>query len=180
MVRDRAETLYRSEHLRLMRVDGMWEFVERNKASDVVIVVAVTPDGRLILIEQVRASLGAPVIELPAGLVGDMGECEDLASAAIRELEEETGYTATAATKLTEGPPSAGLSSEVVTFFRVTGLSKSDRPGAGAGDGDEDIIALHEVPVGWVSRWLAGKVGEGVLVDPKVYAGLHFLGAPLI
>ncbi len=178
MIRDRAETLYHGDHLRLMR-DGKWEFVERTKASDVVVVVAVTPDGILLLIEQFRASLGATVIELPAGLVGDSGECEDLDSAAIRELEEETGYTATATAKLTEGPPSAGLSSEVVTFLRATGLSKSDRPGAGMGDGSEEIT-LHEVPLGRVSRWLASKVGEGVLIDPKVYVGLHFLGAPLI
>lgn len=178
MVGDRAETLYRGDHLRLMR-DGRWEFVERVRASDVVVVVAATPDGRMILIEQVRASLGAPVIELPAGLVGDSDECEDLAAAAIRELEEETGYTASAVTKLTEGPTSAGLSSEVVTFLLATGLSKSDRPGAGGGDGHEDIT-LHEVPLGRVSRWLAGKVGEGVLIDPKVYVGLHFLGAPLV
>lgn len=179
MVRDQAETLYLGEHLRMMRAGGKWEFVERTRASDVVVVVAVTPDGQLILIEQVRASLGAPVIELPAGLVGDSGECEDLATAAIRELEEETGYTASSVVKLTEGPPSAGLSSEVVTFLRAVGLSKSDRPGAGVGDGDEDIT-LHEVPLGRVSRWLASKVGEGILIDPKVYVGLHFLDAPLV
>lgn len=179
-MRDRAETMYRGDHLRLMR-DGKWEFVERVGVSDVVVVVAVTPAGRLILVEQVRASLGAPVIELPAGLVGDSGECdyEDVADAAIRELEEETGYTALSAVKLTAGPPSAGLSSEVVTFLRAEGVSRSDRPGAGRGDGDEDIT-LHEVPLGRVSRWLAGKVGEGVLIDPKVYVGLHFLGAPLV
>jgi len=161
-----------------MRTDGKWEFAERTRASDVV-VVASTPDGRMILIEQVRASLNAPVIELPAGLVGDSGAREDLAAAAIRELEEETGYTASSVTKLTEGPPSAGLSSEVVTFLRATGLSKSDKPGAGEGDGDENIT-LHEVPLGRVSRWLAAKAGEGILIDPKVYVGLHFLGAPLV
>lgn len=171
---DKAEILYQGEHLRLMQVDSKWEFIERTKASGVVIVAAVTPAGCLLLIEQVRKSLGAPVIELPAGLVDGS---ENFADAAIRELEEETGYTATAALKLSEGPPSAGLSSEVVTFFRATGLSRSDRPGAGEGDGDEDIT-LHEVPLGYAARWLACKVGEGVLVDPKVYAGLHFLGAP--
>ncbi len=157
MVRDQAEILCTGKHLRFMR-EGKWEFVERTRAPDVVVVVAATPDGRMILIEQVRASIGAPVIELPAGLVGDSGEYEDLAAAAIRELEEETGYTASSAVKLTEGPPSAGLSSEVVTFLRAIGLSKSDRPGAGEGDGDEDIT-LHEVPLGRVGRWL-GHEGE--------------------
>lgn len=148
---DQAEILYQGEHLRLMRANGKWEFVERVLASDVVVVVAVTPDGCLVLVEQVRKSLGIPVIELPAGLVGDSDKHESLAETAIRELEEETGYTATATTKLTVGPPSAGLSSEVVTFFRATGLSKSDKPGAGLGDGDEDIT-LHEVPLGRISR----------------------------
>ncbi len=179
-MRDQAKILYLGEHLRLMLADGKWEFVERIRASDVVVVVvAATSDGHMLLIEQIRASLGAPVIELPAGLVGDSEKYENLAAAAIRELEEETGYTASSVVKLTEGPPSAGLSSEVVTFLRATGLSKSDRPGAGEGDGDEDIT-LHKVPLGRVSRWLASKSGEGILIDPKVYVGLHFLGVPLL
>lgn len=174
---DQAEILYQGEHLRLMRADGKWEFVERVLASDVVVVVAVTQSECLVLVEQVRKSLGIPVIELPAGLVGDSDEYESLAETAIRELEEETGYTASATTKLTVGPPSAGLSSEVITFFRATGLSRSDKPGAGLGDGDEDIT-LHKVPVGCVSQWLADRAREGILIDPKVYVGLYFLGVP--
>ncbi len=61
-----AETKY----LRFIDRDG-WFFVERPNASGVAVIVAVTDEGRLLLVEQFRAALNQKVIELPAGLAGD-------------------------------------------------------------------------------------------------------------
>jgi ADP-ribose pyrophosphatase len=91
--------------LRLVHVDG-WEFVERVKATGVVAIVAVTPDGELILTEQFRRSVNGRVIDLPAGLAGDGPESEELVTAARRELIEETGYDARRFTLLAHAPTS--------------------------------------------------------------------------
>jgi ADP-ribose pyrophosphatase len=52
-------------------------------------IVPVTADGRLVLVRQYRHNLKAHVIEFPAGTISEGEEPE---AAALRELEEETGY----------------------------------------------------------------------------------------
>ena len=167
------EVLAEGRHLRLVRRDA-WEYAERRAAIAVVVIVAITDDGRLVLVEQYRKPVERTVIELPAGLVGDRpGDAdEDLWSAARRELWEETGYEAQALEYLAEGPSSAGLTSEVVTFLRAVGLQK-----VGAGGGDEDeAITVHEVALGEAGSCLNAMAQRGCLIDPKVYAGLYLIG----
>jgi ADP-ribose pyrophosphatase len=72
---------------------------------------------------------------------------------------------------LAEGTASAGITDEVITLFKATGLTKT---GAGEGDGSEQIT-LHEIPVKEVRQWLVERRREGKQVDLKVYAGLSFL-----
>jgi ADP-ribose pyrophosphatase len=163
--------LAQGRHLRFVSEDR-WEFVERNATTGIVVIVAVTAEGRLVLVEQYRKPVRSSVLELPAGLAGDVAGQEDeaLASAAARELQEETGYEADAFECVgASGPPSAGVSSEVVTFFRATGLR---RTGPGGGDANEQIT-VHEVPLPEVDAWLLARARAGTLVDPKVYAGLY-------
>ena len=169
-------TLAQGKRIRLVR-RGDWEYVTRPGVSGIVAIVAVTDDGKLVLVEQHRPPVGKPVIELPAGLAGDEAghEREDLATAARRELLEETGYEAADMTWIAEGAPSAGISDEVITLFRATRLKKT---GKGEGDGSEKIT-LHEVPVGEVVQWLEERRNAGRLVDLKVYAALCFVEAPL-
>jgi ADP-ribose pyrophosphatase len=162
-----AETPY----LRLIDRDG-WFFVQRPHANDVVMLIAVTDEGRLLLVEQVRPPLGRPVIELPAGLVGDEPERagESLAAAAGRELEEETGYRAETVEPLATCATSPGMTSEIVNLFRARGLRKV---AAGGGVGGERIV-VHEVPLPEVHDWLEARAREGAAISIKVYAGLHW------
>lgn len=168
-----AEVLFRGQHLQLLSRNG-WEMCERVNTTGVVTIVAVTADRRLLLTEQFRPPLRRRVIEMPAGLAGDISgqENEGLAVAARRELLEETGYECERMDFLAEGPSSSGLTSEIITFFRATGLRWV---GPGGGDGTEDI-QLHSIPLSWIRGWLRERETAGILVDPKVYAGLYFLG----
>jgi ADP-ribose pyrophosphatase len=156
---------------RLVAQDG-WEWVERVNASGAVVIVAVTGDRQLVLVEQYRIPLGRRVIELPAGLVGDRVDeaCEGLEQAARRELLEETGYRATGLAFLAEGPSSAGLAAEIYALFLARHV---DRVAPGGGDSCEDI-QVHVVALDEADAWLEAKRRAGVMVDPKVYAGLYF------
>ena len=166
------KTLCEGKHIRLVQ-RGTYEFASRRKASGIVGIVAVNAKGKLLLIEQFRPPVGKRVIEIPAGLAGDVEgqESEELIAAAKRELLEETGYEARSMKIAAAGPPSAGICDEIITMFVASGLKKI---GDGAGDGSEDIT-LHEVAVSKVQAFLKRKTREGCLVDLKVYTGLHFL-----
>jgi len=171
--RNNTRVLGEGRFLRLV-AHNSWEYVERIKVSGVVSMVAVTPEDEIILVEQYRRALHHVTIEIPAGLVGDIPGSEDEAfeTAATRELEEETGYTADHMRFLMEGPTSSGLCSETIRFYRAEGVRKI---GDGGGDHSENIT-VHIVPLADIHDWLEKQTERGVLVDPKVYAGLYFAG----
>lgn len=158
----------------LLKQRNGWEYVERRQVSGIVGILAVTEDRKLVLVEQYRSALDKRVIEIPAGLAGDLegAENEAFVEAARRELLEETGYEAGEMEYLTEGPASAGLSTEIITFFHARDLRKV---AAGGGDMSEEIV-VHEVPIDTLPGWLAEKRREGCAVDYKVYTALYFEG----
>ncbi len=170
-----TEILAEGKYLRLRKNSKGWEFAERVNPDGAVAIVPLTDDNKVILIEQYRPPVGATVIEFPAGLVGDTAEFagELLEVAAERELLEETGYAASQMEYLTDGPASAGMSSERVTFFKASNLR---RVAEGGGDESEDID-IHEVDLSDVTAFLEAAKKRGAEIDPKVYAGLYFLGA---
>lgn len=170
-----SETLYQGRWLALKR-RGRWEYAERVHPGGAVAILAVTDDARIVLVEQPRVPIGRTTIELPAGLVGDLAGAsgEDVADAARRELEEETGYTCGDVELLHSGPTSAGMSTEFIHFVRAGGLHKV---GAGGGDDTEDIT-VHEVSLAGIDAWLADRAARGDSVDPKLMAGLWLLQHP--
>ena len=171
-----SRVLAAGRHLTFLDLDG-WEYVRRPGITGIAILVAVTPEGAILLVEQRRPAVGARVVELPAGLCGDdpAHPGEPLEEAARRELLEETGWEAERVERLTAGPPSAGVSSEIVTFFRAWGLA---RRGSGGGVAGESIT-VHEVPLDAAPAWLHAREAAGTLVDPKVWAGIYFAGVRL-
>lgn len=165
------QTVFEGKYVRMV-VRGTWEYVERTHADGLAaIIIAVTPDDKVVFVEQFRVPLQAPTIEMPAGLVGDVHAGESIELSAIRELEEETGWTADRAEVLLVGPTSSGLTSEKIAFVRATGLRKV---GEGGGDPDEDIT-VHEIPRAEAAAWLTKKLAEGYELDAKLWAGLWLI-----
>jgi ADP-ribose pyrophosphatase len=156
-----------------MQEHNHWEYAYRTNASGVVVLVPVTDAGELVLVEQYRIPVRSRVMELPAGLSGDTGDTDEaLETAAQRELFEETGYRAGFFEELLTCPSTPGMSNEIVTIFYAGGL---ERIGPGGGNHDEDIT-VHLVPLDSATQWLAERMKEGILVDPKIYAGLFWAG----
>jgi ADP-ribose pyrophosphatase len=130
-------------------------------------VVARTAEGAVVLVEEFRPAVDAPVVCLPAGLVGDDGP-EDPESAARRELSEETGYAAGALELLGRGPGSAGMSSEIVNFYFAPGVRRAGEQGSR----EKKEIRVHVVPLTDLAAWARGREAAGILIDPKVWAGV--------
>ncbi|MBQ6376217.1 MAG: NUDIX hydrolase [Lachnospiraceae bacterium] len=83
-----------------------WDFIHHKKGGGAC-VVPVLPDGRILLIRQMRPAIDRETLELPAGArdpIGTDGDgktiYEDTKVTALRELREETGYGAETVTKL--------------------------------------------------------------------------------
>lgn len=170
----KTETLHQGRFLRLKSRNG-WEYCERVNVSGVVVVIALSDAQEIILIEQYRPPVQQTVIEWPAGLVGDEAQARDesIELAAIRELEEETGFRAGSIERLCRGPSSAGMASEVLHFVRAHDLRQT---GLGGGV-DNESIKVHLIPLIQARQWLEEKQDSGTLIDPKVYAGLYFLNS---
>ena len=167
------ETIHYEGRFLGLKERDRWEYAYRTNASGVVVLVPVTDTGELVLVEQYRIPVKSRVLELPAGLVGDNGDFEeDFKIAANRELVEETGFSAASLEELLTSPSTPGMSDEMVTIYYASGL---ERVGPGGGDGNEDIT-VRLVPIKNAVEWLEARQAEGIMLDPKIYAGLYWAG----
>lgn len=110
------------------------EIVEHNGGA---VMAALTEDKKLIMVRQYRKPAGKVILEVPAGKI-DPGEKP--LDAAIRELKEETGYTASKMELLTEFYPSVGYSEEKLYLYLCTGLT----PGETCFD-ENEAIDIEEI-----------------------------------
>ena len=128
---------------------GRWEYVSRTGSVNAVVIVAET-EGGIVLIDQYRVPVGKRCLELPAGLVGDEDPDATVDGTAVKELEEETGYTAERIEVLGEFQSSPGMLSESFTLVRAHGLRKIGEGGgteheeSPAGRGDSGGRGEHE------------------------------------
>ncbi|MCY8104230.1 ADP-ribose pyrophosphatase [Bacillus mojavensis] len=90
------------------------------KHPGAVAVLAVTDEGKIILVKQFRKPLERTIVEIPAG---KLEKGEEPEYTALRELEEETGYTAKKLTKMTAFYTSPGFADEIVHVFLAEELA---------------------------------------------------------
>ncbi|EGQ4046213.1 NUDIX domain-containing protein [Staphylococcus pseudintermedius] len=92
------------------------EVVKHNGA---VAICALTPDQQVILVKQYRKALEQELLEIPAG---KLEPGEDRESAAMRELQEETGYKAKKLTLIGEVYGTPGFSNEKISVYFADNL----------------------------------------------------------
>ena len=159
----------------------IWEYVTRQPSpssrsrgakAGACCIVATTggDDPRLILVKQFRPPVDSPVIEFPAGLI-DSGE--SASDTALRELEEETGYTGKV---IDVGPfvySSPGLTDESVVrvTVEVTGR-KEQRLSA------DEVIEVIELPLKNLHAELQNLADADILIDAKLWFYAEGLNTP--
>jgi ADP-ribose diphosphatase len=163
-----VEVMWAGKYVRALR-RGRWEYAARANNINAVVILAEF-DGKMILIDQPRVAPDCRCVELPAGLVGDQDPNATVESTAVKELEEETGFTAERIERLGDYYSSPGMLSEGFTLVRAHGLR---RIGAGGGDAHEDIN-VHLVPRAEIPNFVEQKRAEGYGVDVKLLLFMSF------
>lgn len=162
------EVMWAGKYVRAVR-RGKWEYASRVANINAVVILAEF-QGKVILIDQPRVPPDCRCIELPAGLVGDEDPNATVEGTAIKELEEETGFTADRVETLGEFYASPGMVSEGFTLVRAHGVRKI---GEGGGDENEDIN-VHLVARQDIANFIEQRRAEGFGVDVKLLLFLDY------
>ena len=127
-------------------------------------VIPLLPDGRIVLVRQYRYPVQKVTLEVPAGKLDSPDE--DPLDCAVRELKEETGYTAGKIEKLTMIATTVGFSNEKIYLYAAQDLS------AGEQCPDEDeFINTVKVPLAEAVR----MAEEGKIYDAKSVTSILLL-----
>ena len=157
-----SNSLFQVARLRFEGPDGseiVRDVIEHRGAA---VIVPLLDDGRILLIRNVRRTVGKVLWELPAGTL-DPGEAPEVCAA--REVEEETGYRAGRLTPLTAFYASPGILDERMHGFLATELVRSEQ------SLDED----EEIEVFPIPQWQArDMIKDGHIEDGKTIALLLY------
>lgn len=99
----------------------VWDFVSHRKGA--AAVVAVLPNGRILMVRQYRNAIGRHMLEIPAGSRDSV--TEDTRICAARELEEETGYRAGKLELLISLYTTVAFCDEFIDVYLATDLVKT-------------------------------------------------------
>jgi ADP-ribose pyrophosphatase len=123
-----SEMLYEGRILNLRRdkvqvVNGGVSYREIVEHNGGVALIAVKDDLKVIMVKQFRKPIEHVTLEVPAGKI-EKGE--DPYTTAVRELKEETGYTAKNIELICKFYPSVGYSMESLYIYLCTDLTPGD------------------------------------------------------
>jgi ADP-ribose pyrophosphatase len=128
-----------------------------------VVMIPILPDGRLVLIRQLRVATGKWIWELPAGC---LEKGESTARCADRELQEEIEWKPGRLKKILEFYPTPGISTEKMFLYVADRLKKVKGV---ARDLDEEL-KVHSFSVAEVDR----MIRRGLIIDGKTILGFLF------
>lgn len=133
---------------------------------DWVNVIARTNAGEIVLIEQFRHGTGEVTLEIPGGMVDEGEEPE---TAARRELQEETGFTASEFVFLGRSRPNPALQSNWIHHFLAVDAAKTEDVGF---DENESIVTrlVDEASVGDLIR--NGEISHSLVTAAFYYLNL--------
>lgn len=121
------------------------------KHPGAVAIIAITEDKKIILVEQYRKALERSIIEIPAGKI-EPNEAPEVT--ALRELEEETGYTTNKLQYLQSFATSPGFADEIIHLYLAENIVKVDDKA----DLDEDeFVELMSVSVDEMESMISSK-----------------------
>ena len=162
------QTMWEGKYIRAMK-RGRWEYVSRTNSVGAAVILT-EHEGKVILVEQYRVPVGARCLELPAGLVGDEEAHATVESTAIKELEEETGFTCDRVERLGDFHSSPGMVAESFSLVRAHGVRK-----VGEGGGTEhEEIEVHLVAREDIPAFVAERRAAGVAIDVKLLIFMNF------
>ncbi len=130
-----------------------------------VAIVAVTEEGKIILVEQYRKPMDKTTIELPAG---KREKGEEPIVTAQRELEEETGYTCEKLEYVHSFYTSPGFADELLFLYEAIGLQKKENP---ASLDEDEFVELMEVTL----EEAVEMIQDGRIQDAKTIIGIQYL-----
>jgi len=127
------------------------------KHPGAVAIIAITNEGKLVMVEQYRKALERSIVEIPAG---KLESGEEPIHTARRELEEETGYGAHQFKYLQAFATSPGFADEIIHLFVATDLYHIEN----SAELDEDeFVELLEVSL----EEAQAMVADGRIYDAK-------------
>lgn len=127
-----------------------------------VCILAITKENEVVFVKQYRKAIEEFTLEIPAGRLEDN---ELLEVAALRELKEETGFSATKITKVMEFYSSPGFTNEKLHFFIAEKLVASD-----LNLDENEFIEVIKINV----EECINMVKEGVISDSKTIIALLY------
>ncbi|MDR1568242.1 MAG: NUDIX hydrolase [Streptococcaceae bacterium] len=131
-----------------------------------VATVAITPEDKLVLIKQYRKPMEKVLLEIPAGKL-EIGESREPKEAALRELEEETGYYANSIELITQVYTSPGFADELLRIFIARDLVKKENP---MPQDDDEVLELVELSFDEAKA----KILNGEIEDAKTIIGILY------
>ena len=134
------------------------------ECPDWVNIVALTPEGEVVMVDQYRHGSETVELEIPGGMM-DPGETDPVATA-VRELQEETGYTGENARIIGECFANPAIMNNRVHTILVENCRLTHEVQLDAG---EDLAA-HLVPAADLPKLIKGqKIRHSTIV-----AALHY------